>query len=226
MTGLTWGLEFSHPIWLLAFAVLPSLWWYFRHSLVDFAKWQRAISLGVRSVITLLLVLVLAGLTLLKPTARQFVVVAVDQSLSVGNDELPKAKPSSADRFVDELLAAKIIGLEDRIAFVPFGTKPGAVSRERPLGVTLDEQARGGESVEGTGARSVRLAEREGYVDGTDIAAAIEAAAAVMPPDYVPRILLLTDGNQTHGDALQAALATKIAPLKKNNKLKLAIRSF
>ena len=29
-----------------------------------------------------------------------------------------------------------------------------------------------------------------------------------MPPDYVPRILLLTDGNQTKGDALQAALAT------------------
>jgi Ca-activated chloride channel homolog len=43
---------------------------------------------------------------------------------------------------------------------------------------------------------------------GTNIAAAIEAAAAAMPPDYVPRIVLLTDGNQTSGDALQAALAT------------------
>lgn len=36
----------------------------------------------------------------------------------------------------------------------------------------------------------------------------IEAAAAAVPPDFVPRILLLTDGNQTRGDALQAALAT------------------
>ena len=198
MSELRYGLEFTHPGWLAALVAVPWVVWYFRRSLVDFARWQRAISTGVRVAIVLLLVLALAGLTLLRPTARQFVIVAVDQSLSVGGESVvvdvnaPK-KDSAANRFLDELLAAKVIGSEDRIAFVPFGARPGAVANERPSGVERN---------------SARLAERDGYVDGTDIASAIEAAAAAMPPDYVPRIVLLTDGNQTRGDALRAALAT------------------
>ncbi len=194
MTDLRYGLEFTHPGWLAAVVAVPWMVWYFRKSLVDFARWQRIVSTSVRVVIVLLLVLALAGLTLLRPTSRQFVIVAVDQSLSVGAGPLPGVldfnatkNDSAADRFVNELLAAKVIGAEDRIAFVPFGVRPGAVVAD---------------------AASVRSdAGSVGY-DGTDIAAAIEAAAAAMPPDYVPRILLLTDGNQTRGDALQAALAT------------------
>ena len=194
MTDLRYGLESTHPGWLAAVVAVPWMVWYFRKSLVDFARWQRIVSTSVRVVIVLLLVLALAGLTLLRPTSRQFVIVAVDQSLSVGAGPLPGVldfnatkNDSAADRFVNELLAAKVIGAEDRIAFVPFGVRPGAVVAD---------------------AASVRSdAGSVGY-DGTDIAAAIEAAAAAMPPDYVPRILLLTDGNQTRGDALQAALAT------------------
>ena len=198
MTDLHYGLEFTHPGWLAAFVAVPWVVWYFRRSLVDFARWQRAVSTGVRVAIVLLLVLSLAGLTLLRPTARQFVIVAVDQSLSVGAEPLPgvveanapKKKDSVADRFLDELLAAKVIGAEDRIAFVPFGVRPGGVSRERPTGLKVEGETAGGEASDGGGARSARLAERDGYVgrdgyvDGTDIAAAIEAAAAAMPPDY------------------------------------------
>ena len=40
---------------------------------------------------------------------------------------------------------------------------------------------------------------------GTDLAAALEVAAAAVPPFYVPRIVLLSDGNPTTGDALKAA---------------------
>ncbi len=212
MSDLHYGLEFTHPGWLAAVVAVPWVVWYFRRSLVDFARWQRAVSTGVRVAIVLLLVLSLAGLTLLRPTARQFVIVAVDQSLSVGEEPLPgvvegnapKKKDSVADRFLDELLAAKVIGAEDRIAFVPFGVRPGAVSKERPTRAVVADAS----SVR-TDSSGVRADARSvDHVDGTDIAAAIEAAAAAMPPDYVPRIVLLTDGNQTRGDALQAALAT------------------
>src|SRR5213593_3688559 len=112
MSDLHWGLEFAHPIWLLAVGAVPSLMWYFRRSLVDFAKWQKAISLGVRIAIVLLLVLALAGLTLLKPTARQFVIVVVDQSVSVGNEPLTGAEgvKSEADRFWDAVLAGNTLG--------------------------------------------------------------------------------------------------------------------
>ncbi len=252
MTDLHYGLEFTHPGWLAGVAAVPWVVWYFRRSLVDFARWQRVLSTGVRVAIVLLLVLALAGLTLLRPTARQFVIVAVDQSLSVGEELLPGVvdvnapkKDSAADRFLSELLAAKVIGSEDRIAFVPFGVRPGALSNERPkvsndvvrgllpLGEggrrpdegpqatddrtgdgngrlesktesTVDRIPHPGPLPKGEGTAASALVDR----NGTDIAAAIEAAAAAMPPDYVPRILLLTDGNQTKGDALQAALAT------------------
>ena len=144
------------------------------------------VSTGVRVAIVVLLVLALAGLTWLRPTARQFVIVAVDQSLSVGEN-------TTAIRFLDELFAAKVIGSEDRVAFVPFGSRPGQlVADASSVRVTSPSNADAGSI---------------GH-DATDIAAAIEAATAAMPPDYVPRILLLTDGNQTRGDALQAALRT------------------
>src|SRR5205085_3885581 len=53
---------------------------------------------------------------------------------------------------------------------------------------------------------------------GTNLAAAVEAAAAAIPPSYVPHIVILSDGNQTAGDALKAALRAKVpvstVPLK------------
>ncbi len=42
---------------------------------------------------------------------------------------------------------------------------------------------------------------------GSDVATAIAAAAATTRSGYVPRVVLLTDGNQTAGDALAAARA-------------------
>jgi uncharacterized membrane protein len=43
----------------------------------------------------------------------------------------------------------------------------------------------------------------------TDIAAAVEVAAAAIPPFHVPRIVLISDGNSTVGDALKAAAALR-----------------
>ena len=182
MSDLHYGLEFTHPGWLAAVVAVPWVVWYFRRSLVDFARWQRAVSTGVRVAIVLLLVLSLAGLTLLRPTARQFVIVAVDQSLSVGEEPLPvvvegnapKKKDSVADRFLDELLAAKVIGAEDRIAFVPFGVRPGAVSKERPTRAVVADAS----SVR-TDSSGVRADARSvDHVDGTD-------AIAPRRPDWV-----------------------------------------
>ena len=45
---------------------------------------------------------------------------------------------------------------------------------------------------------------------GTDIAAALAAARAAMPAEYVPRIVLFSDGNATAGDALAAARAAGV----------------
>ncbi|HUY87688.1 MAG TPA: FixH family protein [Pirellulales bacterium] len=174
MTDSTIQFELTDPVWLATLAALPVAAYYFVRSLVDFARWQRITSLAVRLAILLLLALSLAGLTLIRPTHEQYVVFAIDRSLSVG-DESQK----EVDEFIKQALLAQGA---NRAAFIPFAAEPGLVG-DRPL--------------EGSAAVN-----RE----GTNLAAVIEAAAASAPPSYVPRIVLATDGNQTDGDAVRAAL--------------------
>jgi Ca-activated chloride channel family protein len=171
----TWlPLELTHPLALLGLLALLVLAWYFVRGLTDFARWQRALSLAARAAVVVLLVLALAGLTLLRPTREQFVVFAVDESLSVG-DEAQKAVQTYLER------AARAAG-PNRVAYLAFAAEPGLVHAER-------------------GKSSPQLDRK-----GTNIAAALEVAAAAIPPDYVPHIVVLSDGKQTAGDALKAAL--------------------
>ena len=112
----------------------------------------------------MLLVLALAGLTSCEPTQEQFVVFAVDDSLSVG-DEARKA----ADEFLDRAVPRPAA---NRYAVLPFAAEPGLRLRcttTRPTGTA--------------GRRSRADAK------GTNIAAALEVAAAAIPPFYVPQIV-------------------------------------
>ncbi len=165
--------ELTHPWFLLGLLVVPVLVWYFYRSLVDFSRWQRLLSLAGRSLLVVLLVLSLSGLTLQRPTRQQFVVFAVDESLSVGDDEQQRVQ-----QYLDRALPA---AGEHRVAFLSFAAVPGQVHGERGRPSQLDRQ-------------------------GTDIASALEVAVAAIPPSYVPHVVLLSDGNQTKGDALKAAL--------------------
>ncbi|HJT36300.1 MAG TPA: FixH family protein [Pirellulales bacterium] len=174
MNTTPFSLELTQPVWLLATAALLVVVYYFFRSLVDFARWQRLASLATRALIVLLVVLALAGLTLVRPTHEQYVVLAVDQSLSVG-DEAAK----TTEAFLNEIAERRG---PHRIAYLPFAAAPGLAKSDRPSGEpAFDRQ-------------------------GTNLAAVIEAAAGSAPPAYVPQIVLLTDGNQTEGDALRAAL--------------------
>src|SRR4051794_4281563 len=93
------ALGLTHPVRVIFLAVVPVLLYYFYRSLVDFPRWQRALSLAVRTIIVVLLVLALAGLTLLRPTAEQYIVFVVDRSTSVGEEST-----KVADKFLDEAL--------------------------------------------------------------------------------------------------------------------------
>src|SRR5437588_9279168 len=95
-------LELTQP-WYLLLAVVaaPVLGWFFYRGLTDFSKRQRVTSLAARSVVVVLLVAALCGLTWLKPSTQLLVVFAVDDSLSVGEE----AKPV-AEKFRDEAVAA------------------------------------------------------------------------------------------------------------------------
>ncbi|MCC6359488.1 MAG: VWA domain-containing protein [Phycisphaerales bacterium] len=187
-------LELTSPrLLLLALVALPLLYWYFRRSLVDFSRPQRIASLATRAVVLVLLILALSRPVALSPTREQFVVFAVDRSLSVNE------RAATATReFLDAAVKA---GGANRAAFLPFAAEPGRVTSDlsqldlSPPSATRPATASGLDS------------------QGTNIAAALEVAAAAIPPFYVPKIVLLSDGNQTVGDALRAASVLKGVPV-------------
>lgn len=167
-------LEFTHPLFLLGLVALPVVLWYGYHGLIDFARWQQRLSLATRTGIVVLLVLGLAGLTLLQPTREQYVVFAIDESLSVGDEAQQQVQA-----YLERAVAA---AGRHRVAFLSFAAHPGPVLAERgKVTAELDRE-------------------------GTNLAQAFETARAAIPPAYIPHIVLLSDGNQTSGDALKSAL--------------------
>ena len=77
-------LEFSRPIWLLLALVLPGIWWLaLKASYASLGPYQKWISLGLRTIIWLLLVFSLAGAQFVRLSDRVSVVVVRDSSDSV-----------------------------------------------------------------------------------------------------------------------------------------------
>ncbi len=175
-----WSLEITQPrmLWLLLLLV-PIAWFYFR-SLSDFPKWQRRVSLLFRSVILVLLILAIAGLSLLSPTARQYITIAIDRSLSIDS----KAQVQ-IEEFVSEI--EKHRG-DSQIAYMNMALTPSSIVSSYEQLVAPDGKEQ----------------------NGSDLATAIQTAAAAAPPGFVPQIVMLTDGRQTQGDAIQAAASSKI----------------
>src|SRR5262249_37129366 len=90
-------------------------------------------------------------------------------------------------RVADDFLRKALAHQGDaKVAFLAFAVQPGTVSRDRAEGTAAPKE------------EEARL--------GTDLAAAIEVAAGAIPAGHVSRVVLLTDGVQTTGDAAAAAL--------------------
>ena len=224
----SFSLELTHPWWLAPLGfVVPLLVYYFWRSLSDFPRKQLVVSLLTRCVVVGLLTLSLAGLTLLNPTLQKFVIIAIDQSLSVDSGdaiELPTTdktkepvKKSQVDEYLDAALTDAARVGEHKVMFLPFASQAGALMKERPKTAENSRQEKTPTGpLPGVPGRGDKAAIDR---NATDIAAAIRSAAGAMPPDYVPRIVLLTDGNQTAGDALQAALGTASATTFNSSRL-------
>ena len=174
-------------------------------------------------VVVLLLILSLAGLTLLRSTNERFFVFLIDNSLSVGQNGAEKI-----EKFLDESLTEIS---DEKVAFLPFGAQVGTIRNERSSDdlrkkretpsadetrTTGDEDAdvdnsdSDADQIGPTASLPVDSSEENEFQDGTDIAAAIEAAAGYIPPGYLPHIVLITDGNETIGDSLSAASRSRV----------------
>ena len=189
-------IEFTRPEWLWALLLIPVLIVYYYRSLVDLPWRQMVTSLVVRSVISLLLILALAGLNLLDVTRQVFVVFAVDNSLSVGHEGKQAAKEfiRSATLDVDK----------SHFAILPFASQPGSFTSVVPETAEIDSDSK---------AKPVpaQVSEVEkAWREGTDLQSAIDIATAGIPPHFVPHVVLLSDGNETAGDVMSTAVSADL----------------
>lgn len=181
------ALEWTRPwmLWWLVPAIVLLLWYHYR-SLSDFAPVQRLVSLGIRMLIALLIALSLAGLVWLTSTSRQMLIVAVDQSASVD-----QAATDKANAYIQSLQSAAETNDETELRYLTFNKTPSLSSMQWT-------------------PPTIAPTDTHGQAMSTDIASAIRAAVASIPPSYVPHVLLLSDGNATVGDGFAAAAALSV----------------
>lgn len=174
---------FARPEWLWLLAGLPLLWAATRGSRRRLGRARWALVLGLRSLAWALVALALAEPEVRRRVDDLAVVFVVDGSASVG-----PAGEAAALAYVQGALAAQ--GGHDVAGVVRFGAD---AMIERGLAEKLQVDA----------------FETRPSPHQSDLAAGLRLGAALLPGDRTRRIVLLTDGEQTRGDAAsQGLLAT------------------
>ena len=169
---------------LLFLLLLPIVWaiGFPRHA---YRRWRDISSLFLRTLIIVLLILALAGLQTVQAVDRLAVVFLVDASDSMGG--------GSEDlqlEFIREAIQAK--QPDDEWAALLFG--------DNAVPETDFSRAR-----EIDGFTSIPL------TSGSDIANAIQTGLSMFPPDASRRMVLLSDGQATQGDAIARAQRAAVA---------------
>ncbi len=141
--------------------------------------WRFWTSLGLRAAITLALIFAAAGAQLVLPVRQMTTVFLLD-----GSDSLAPSARAQAETFIQEALQG--MPRDDQAAIVVFG------------GNALVERAPSPEQRLGR-VTSVPVATR------TNIADAIQLGLALLPADSQKRLVLLSDGGENNGQAIEAS---------------------
>ncbi len=174
---------FSDPIYLLL--LIPTLAWalWLARKMHGMQKSRKRIAIAVRVVVLFLLVFALAGVQIVRENQGMATVYVLDKSASMTDDA-----SRDAQQFIAKSLEAR--GQNDQAGLVVFGKDP-----------VIDTD---------TGSlRSLGKIYASPDNSSTDIASAIRLASAMPPEGASKRLVLLTDGNETSGDAAQAAMVAQ-----------------
>lgn len=174
---VTWR---SVRAWLIAALMAAMvLEWLVARRRVGVSRGQWRVATGLRCLALGLLGLAILGVTVPRKTSQMATMFLIDGSASVGRDGREEALT-----FVSEALAKQP---DNSIAGVAlFGG-------DARLEATMREQLR-------VSSLDVKIEPSQ-----TDIAAALRLAGAVMPADSLRRVVLISDGRPTKGDALVEA---------------------
>ncbi|MCC7450856.1 MAG: VWA domain-containing protein [Anaerolineae bacterium] len=171
-------MTFSNPLALVLLLLIP-YFLYLGWPRVAYRRRRDLASLLIRVAIVLCLILGLAGLQTVQAADKLSVVFLIDAS-----DSIDQAARDQAQKFVKDSMAQ--MGVEDRAGIVVFG-KNALV--ERPVSTVKE--------FSGITSVPIRL--------DSNIAEAIRLGLAMFPSDTARRIVILSDGVETLGSAVEAA---------------------
>ena len=174
--------DFASPWYLLLLALSPFIYLWWRSSLAGLSPARRKASLVLRAIVILLLVLALAELRWVQVNRRLAVFFVVDRSESI-----PAEQREAARQYVIEASRSLDAGRDDMAGVVAFGRTAGI--EISPKAEPLELQS------------FVTLVEP----DATDMASAIRLASAAFPEGAGKRIVILSDGNENRGNAIEEA---------------------
>ncbi|MFT7521513.1 MAG: Mg-chelatase subunit ChlD [Kiritimatiellia bacterium] len=181
-------LSLEQPIWLWALLVIVPLaasLWFTRQKL---SRWRWITASTARLLLLFCIVLALSGLSTRIPADAVGVVFIVDTSASVGSEGQRKAL-----ELINEAIQHK--HPKDSVGVVTFGASAMVEAAPR------DEMI-------------LHALETHPSPHHSDLAAGIRLATAILPPDHTRRLVLISDGEQTRGDAASQVLLTAGDDLK------------
>ena len=171
-------MRFTSPLYLLLLLLVP-LVVYIGAPSKGASRRRELFSLIVRLVIILCLIFAIAGLEIVKSGDNLAVVFLVDVS-----DSMPQQAIDSEVNYIREALTS--ISADDKAAIILFGADALV---ERPM----------------SGLNELSAITSVPITNQTDLAEAIQLGLALFPSGYAKRMVILSDGAETTGDALNAA---------------------
>lgn len=170
--------EILAPLFFGVLLVLPLLAVVSRFTLSDLPGYQRAINLGLRGLVISAIVASLVQVVVTDFDSRISTIFLVDASASFTDEALDDALAHINDA-VDEA------GDDDEVQVIAFAAHPYMVEP----------------ATDGRFDEIPRLDAGDDRFD-TDISAALRMAYSLFADDHLKRVVLMTDGNETHGDFL------------------------
>jgi Ca-activated chloride channel family protein len=176
-------IDLLRPDALYLVAIVPVFYLLRVLSLTDLSLAQQLTQATLRSLVIGGIAIALARPSWITEQSKVATVVLVDVSDSVSDKQLAAAKA-----YVDAVAAAAGDG---SLQLVTFAEKPIAVRKQdgKPL--------------------SAAIARHPGGGAGTDTQAAMQLGYGLYPDGYLPRMLIVSDGNQTEGDVAVEAYRAK-----------------
>jgi uncharacterized membrane protein len=189
-------LEAMQPWWLLGLGLVPIVIALSFRSLAGLGPVRRWVAIGLRCLGIILLVLALAEVRIRHENEAVTVLFLVDRSLSIPEEwDAPTKTDLEFERikkFINDAVSSRREP-RDKAGIIVFGRRPRL---ELPS----------------SDAPRLNFNEVVSAVDTnyTDIAAAIKLALASFPEGTAKRIVLISDGNENLGDALEQARLAKL----------------